>query len=101
MADEIRADYQQLQQVATQFSKQATAINQMRAQVKRSMNALHGNWIGKGSESFFSEMNDKVMPGTERLYKALQEASKITKQIAQTMKQAEDDAAAPFKTDIA
>lgn len=97
MADEIRADYRQLQQVATQFSRQASAINQMRSQVKRSMTALQGNWIGKGSESFFSEMNDKVLPGTNRLYKALQDASKITKQISALVQQAEQDASAPFK----
>jgi WXG100 family type VII secretion target len=100
MADEIRADYQQLQQVATKFSKQAASINQMRSQVKRSMNALQGTWMGKGSESFFSEMQDKVTPGMERLYRALQEAGKITKQMAQIMQQAENDAAAPFKTDV-
>ena len=97
MADEIRADYRQLAQVATQFSRQASAVNQMRQQVKRSMNALQGNWIGHGSEAFFAEMNDKVLPGTNRLYKALQDASKITKQISQLVQQAEQDAAAPFK----
>ncbi len=101
MADEIRADYAQLQQLSTQFQRQAQAINQMRQQVKSKMSALQGNWIGKGSEAFFSEMNDKVLPSTERLYQALQEASKITKQIAQTVQQAEQDAAAPFKNDVA
>ena len=99
MADEIRADYRQLAQVATQFSRQASAINQMRQQVKRSMNGLQGNWIGHGSEAFFSEMSDKVLPGTNRLYKALQDASKITKQISQLVQQAEQDAAAPFKAE--
>jgi WXG100 family type VII secretion target len=97
MADEIRADYRQLAQVATQFSRQASAVNQMRQQVKRSMNALQGNWMGHGSEAFFSEMSDKVLPATDRLYKALQDASKITKQISQLVQQAEQDAAAPFK----
>ena len=97
MADEIRADYRQLAQLATQFSRQASAINQMRQRVKHSMNALQGNWIGHGSEAFFSEMSDKVLPGQDRLYKALQEASKVTKQISQLMQQAEQDAASPFK----
>ena len=101
MADEIRADYRQLQQVASQFSRQASAVNQMRQQVKRNMNSLQNNWIGHGSEAFFSEMNDKVLPGTDRLYKALQEASKITKQISQLMQQAEQDAAAPFSAQSA
>lgn len=97
MADEIRADYRQLQQVATQFSRQATAVNQTRQQVKRSMNALQGSWIGHGSEAFFAEMSDKVLPATDRLYKALQEANKVTKQIAQLLQQAEQDASTPFK----
>lgn len=101
MADEIRADYAQLQQVAQQFNKQAQAINQMRQSVKKSMGALQGNWKGKGSDAFFSEMSDKVLPASDRLYQALQEASKITKQMAQTVQQAEEDAAAPFKTDVA
>lgn len=97
MADEIRVDYRQLSQVASQFSRQATAINQMRQRVRRSMSQLQGSWIGKGSDQFFAEMNDKVLPATERLYKALQEASSVTKQIAQLVQQAEQDAAAPFQ----
>lgn len=101
MAEEIRADYPQLQQVAATFSKQATAINQMRQQVKKSMGNLQGNWVGKGSEAFFSEMSDKVLPAADRLFQALQEAAKITRQMAQTVQQAEEDAAAPFKQDIA
>ncbi|PKO20908.1 MAG: hypothetical protein CVU38_17625, partial [Chloroflexi bacterium HGW-Chloroflexi-1] len=74
-----------------------TAINQMQQQMKRSLSALQGNWIGHGSEAFFSEMNDKVLPATNRLCKALQDANKITKQIAQLLQQAEQDAAAPFQ----
>ena len=101
MADEIRADYPQLQQVSTTFSRQATAINQMRQQVKKSMSSLQGNWVGKGSDAFFNEMSDKVLPAADRLYQALQEAAKVTKQMAQTVQQAEEDAAAPFKNDVA
>jgi WXG100 family type VII secretion target len=101
MADEIQADYAQLQQVSQLFNKQAQAINQMRQQVRKSMGGLQGNWIGKGSDAFFNEMSDKVLPATTRLYQALQEASKITKQMAQTVQQAVEDAAAPFKNDVA
>jgi len=97
MADEIRADYTQLQQVATQFSRQATAINRMQQQMKRSLSALQGNWIGHGSEAFFSEMSDKVLPATNRLYKALQEADRTTRQIVQVLQQAEQIAASYFQ----
>jgi WXG100 family type VII secretion target len=97
MADEIRVDYPQLQQVAAQFSRQATAVNQTQQQVKRSMGQLQSAWVGQGSGAFFREMSDKVLPATNRLYQALQDASKTTRQIAQLMEQAERDAAAPFQ----
>lgn len=97
MADEIRVDYARLQQVATQFARQATAINQMQQQVKRRMGQLQGAWVGQGSAAFFAEMNDKVLPATDRLQRALRDASKTTQQIAQLMAQAEEDAAAPFR----
>lgn len=96
MADEIRVDYAQLRQVVTRFSRQATAINQTQQQVKRSMGQLQSAWVGRGSGAFFKELSDKVLPATNRLYRALQDASKTTRQIAQLMEQAERDAAAPF-----
>jgi len=95
MADEIRADYTQLQQVATQFSRQATAINRMQQQMKRSLGGLQGNWIGHGSEAFFSGMRDKVLPATQRLADALRAAQKVTLQISQALQAAEEDAAGP------
>ena len=98
MADEIRADYTQLQQVATQFSRQATAINRMQQQMKHSLGGLQGNWIGHGSEAFFSGMRDKVLPATQRLADALRAAQKVTLQISQALQAAEEDAARPFRS---
>ncbi|PKO23713.1 MAG: hypothetical protein CVU38_02465 [Chloroflexi bacterium HGW-Chloroflexi-1] len=97
MADEIRADYRQLQQVATQFARQANAINRMQQQMKRSLSALQGNWIGHGSEAFFAEMSDRVLPATARLHRALNDAGKATMQIIAILQRAEQDAAAPFR----
>ena len=97
MADEIRVDYAQLERVAAQFARQATAVNQMQQQLRRKTGQLQSAWVGKGSGAFFTEMNDKILPATARLHNALQEASKTTRQIAQLMAQAERDAAAPFR----
>lgn len=97
MAEMIQADYQQLEQIAQKFSQQAQATQQMLGKVKGSMNPLkNGGWIGKGSDSFFQEMEGKVIPGVTRLQQALDQAASMTKQIAQIMQQAEDDAGRPF-----
>ena len=99
MADEIRADYDRLEQVATRFANQSQAIQQMLQNVRGSMDPLEqGGWVGRGSDSFFGEMNGVVLPGTERLQQALEEANRITKQIIETVKQAEDDACSPFRS---
>ena len=99
MSDEIRADYDRLDQVATRFANQAQATQQLIQNVRGSMDPLEqGGWVGRGSDSFFSEMNGVVLPGTERLQQALEEANRITKQIIQTVKQAEDDACSPFRS---
>ncbi len=98
MADEIRADYDQLQDIASRFANQAQVIQEMLQNVRSHMQPLEdGGWIGRGSDAFFSEMNDEVLPATERLQKALEEASRVTNQIAQTIRQAEEEASGLFK----
>lgn len=97
MADEIKADYDQLDQIANKFANQAQEIQQMMQQVRGGMDKLHSDWIGRGSNAFFSEMRDKVLPATLRLQQALEEASRVTKEISQTMQQADEEASSPFR----
>ena len=98
MYDEIRADYDQLEQVASQFANQSQAIQQMLQNVRGSMDPLEGGgWIGRGSDAFFTEMQSEIIPANERLQQALDEANRVTKQIVQVVKQAEDDASSPFR----
>ena len=98
MYEEIRADYDQLEQVASQFANQSQAIQQMLQKLRSSMDPLEGGgWIGRGSDAFFTEMQSEVIPANERLQQALDEANRVTKQIVQVVKQAEDDASSPFR----
>jgi WXG100 family type VII secretion target len=98
MADEIKADYDQLEQIANKFAHQSQEIQQMLQQVRGGMDKLHDDWIGRGSRAFFSEMRDSVIPATVRLQQALEEASRVTKDISQTMQQADEEASSPFRS---
>lgn len=99
MSDEIRADYDRLEQVANQFANQSQAIGQMLQKVRGSMDPLEGGgWMGRGSDAFFSEMNSEVLPASQRLQEALDEANRVTRQIIQTVKQAEEEASSPFRS---
>lgn len=97
MAEEIRADYDQLEEVASRFANQAEVIQQMLQKVRGSMENLEGEWIGRGSDAFFSEMQGEVLPATRRLQIALDAASVTTRNIAQVMQQAEDEASSLFR----
>ena len=98
MADEIKADYQQLEQVASKFASESQAIQQMLQKVRSSAEKLeNGGWIGRGSDAFHAEMNSLVVPKTTAFYEVLNKASQITKQISNTIKQAEQEASNVFK----
>jgi WXG100 family type VII secretion target len=99
MSDEIRADYEQLEQIANKFARQEQAIQQMLQRVRASMSKLeNGGWIGRGSQAFFSEMNGKVLPASQRLQQAMGEANRGVKDIVRTVQQAEDEASAVFRS---
>ena len=98
MADEVKADYEQLEQVASKFSSQSEEIQQMLQTVKNNMDQLEPDWIGRGSEAFFSEMQSEVLPAVMRLQQALEEANRVTKEVVQTMQDAEEEASSPFRS---
>lgn len=98
MADEIRADYDKLGQVASRFDKQAQMIDDMIRKVRADFQKLEsGGWIGLGADAFMSEMRSVVFPASQRLEAALKTASQTTKEISNHMRQAEEEASSPFK----
>lgn len=98
MTDEIRADYDQLEQIANRFVNQSEAVSQTLQKVKASLGPLEdGGWIGRGADSFFAEMNGEVLPATQRLQDVLSEASQVVREIMQRFKQAEEEGCARFR----
>jgi WXG100 family type VII secretion target len=98
MADQVEADYQALNKIASQFAQQASAIQQMFQKVSSQTNSLaNGGWKGRGSDAFFKEMQDLVLPGVQRLRQSLEEASRVTKQVSSEMSKAEEEASSPFR----
>jgi WXG100 family type VII secretion target len=98
MAEEIKAEYDQLEQVVSRFASQSQVIQEMNQRVRSSMQNLQDGWLGRGSEAFFSEMEGEVMPATQRLQEALDEASRVTRDIIQTFQQADEEASSLFRS---
>jgi WXG100 family type VII secretion target len=84
--------------VANRFTNQAHTIDEMLRKVKSAFEKLeHGGWIGRGADAFFQEMHSTVLPAVQRLEKALETGSQVTKEIVQQVRQAEEEASSPFK----
>ena len=97
MANEIRADYDQLEQIASQFNNAAQAIGEMDQKVAVPHNKLcDGGWIGQGFDAYVEEMI-KVLHTDDRLKEALEQAGQTVQQIAKSLRQAEEQASSLFR----
>jgi WXG100 family type VII secretion target len=96
-APRIRADYDQLGQVAQRFGAAAEASGATLAALQQNLQVLEGgDWVGQGARAFYQEMAQSVLPAFNRLNNALQTAQQVTQAISREMRQAEDAAAAVF-----
>ncbi len=101
MADLIQANYESLAGIARSFAQHAAKVRHVQGRLNRQMALLRPAWTGRGSEAFFAEMSDKVLPAVQRLSAALAEADRVTRQIQEILRQAEEQGATPFRPDAA
>lgn len=93
-APRVRADYDQLAQIAARFGREAERTQETIGKIKGLMSTLQGgDWIGKGATAFYREMDSEVMPSLTRLGKSLGEAQRSMNQIIQIVRGAEEEAA--------
>src|ERR1044071_7168093 len=98
MSDEIQANYDELEQISSQFQNQAQAIQQVIQKVRQSYAQLADKgWIGLGANAFFDEMETLIFPSEQRLQDALEHAGEITRNISESVKQAEQNASSLFR----
>jgi WXG100 family type VII secretion target len=97
-APKVRADYETLASIAQSFLREADGTQKVLGNLRQCLDALKGgDWVGRGATAFYREMDHDVLPTVKRLEGALRQAGRLTRQISQLMKQAEDDAAALFR----
>ncbi len=93
-ASVIKADYEQLQQIATQFGQESDQMRQLITTIQGQLETLRGgDWEGRGAELFYGEMDNEVLPSLVRLSLAFNNANQTTLRISIQMQQAEADAA--------
>lgn len=96
-APKIRGDYDLLAQISKMFTRHSTETQRMINRVNQAVSTLQGgDWLGKGANAFYREMEQEVLPSLKRLAAALNIAGKTTRQIDMILHQAEDETARIF-----
>lgn len=97
-APRVRADYDQLAQIAQAFGLAGFQTDATMSSLKSAKGTLQsGDWIGRGATAFYGEMDSQVLPALQRLVSALQQAQQVTAQINAIMQQVENEVAALFR----
>jgi WXG100 family type VII secretion target len=72
MARLRRVNYDEMGAIVKSFRSEQAEIEALLKQTKSKVESLHNNqWIGQGSEKFFSEMEGQVLPAVQKLARAL------------------------------
>ena len=99
MAEKSEVNYELMANIVKKFNTEAEGINALLNQTKGKVEGLHGNqWIGRGSDKFFEEMEQLVLPAMGRLVHALHAAAVATDQIVKLYRNAEDQGQSVFKS---
>ena len=96
-APEIKVDYELLQAIAANFQQLVETNNDRLRRLRAVMDDLEADgWKGRGSDTFFQEMHDEVLPKTRRLIHALDDSAAVTKAVARQFRESEEQAANRF-----
>lgn len=98
--DEFQCKYDEMENISKIFQAQADIAQQVFDSIRNTMEDLKPDWIGKGSDAFFNEMESEVNPALQRLIQALEEGSNVVMQINQTIETAEQEAQSQFTFEV-
>ena len=91
-SEKVRSNHDELNQIGQSFKSEADRTRQMVQKIKSAYDPLRGgDWIGKGATKFFQEMENDVFKHCKNLEQAMNEAAKVTKQVSDIMRQAEQE----------
>jgi WXG100 family type VII secretion target len=92
MAKIRKLNYDDLNSIVGKFRSEAQEIDGLLKQTKGKVDSLHaGQWVGEGSDKFFSEMEQSVLPALSRLVGALGHAGDVAQKIADTIRRFDDE----------
>ena len=98
MAEKSEVNYEQMANICKKFKSEADGNQSTFNQTRSRVEGLHGNgWVGRGSDQFFQEMEQLVLPAMNRLVEALHLAGAAADNMIKIYRNAEDQGQSVFK----
>ena len=90
--ESVSLNYDVMQDIVKTLQNEEAELRQLLGQTKSKVEALHGNqWVGKGADQFFSEMEGEVLPAMGKMVYALDVAGNVAKQIMSIIHAADEE----------
>ncbi|MFD3165810.1 WXG100 family type VII secretion target [Herpetosiphon sp. NSE202] len=95
----IQVDYDGLKTIAQKFTQQSSTVKNIVSMLQQASTPLfEGQWQGSAAAAFRQEFETSVIPSFAKLIHVLDSAAALCYEISTVMNQAEEEAAAFFKT---
>lgn len=94
--DRIEVDYEAMRKFGKSFQNEGDDLTKLYFVTNTKLDGLKRDWIGRGSESFFHEMENTMMPSFDRLCKALIDAAQAANKVSRLFSDAEETARGDF-----
>jgi WXG100 family type VII secretion target len=96
----VQIQYDEMEKIRQEFSQQGEFIGRVQARIYAQLDTLQqGSWQGSNADYFYTQMNQEVLPGIERMKDALGEASDVVAQIINIFANAEQEGGGIFGGD--
>ena len=94
----VQIQYDEFDGIVQRLQSQMEAVENMNTQIRQRVETLQGGaWICRGANMFYSEMNDLVFPGMERLRQGLETMIANAHEAASRFHSAEQEATNLFR----
>jgi WXG100 family type VII secretion target len=93
MTDLFSLDPEEMQKLSNEFEQESERIQRVRQNLQSDIDVLRrGGWIADAADMYYQHMDGDVMPSIDRLSRALQEASEVSRRIVELVNSADEEA---------
>lgn len=94
----VQLKYDELDQAAQKIADGSVRVKDMMIKWQSQVEVLKGGaWVGRGSDSFYDESDNLMLPALKRLEEALEALSNGLRQAQERMRGAEQECASRFR----